>query len=72
MNRNRARLTPVDVVLFGVVLFLLSRLAIPVYEVVQGSDIGTAPGYLFAMIFPAMILTVLSLIFITAVSGGAS
>jgi len=71
---DRARLTPVDVVFFGVVIFILGHLAGPVYQILaeNSADLGTGTTYLFQMIFPAMILTVLSLVFLTAVSGGAS
>ncbi|WP_147435662.1 hypothetical protein [Halobellus sp. Atlit-38R] len=71
---DRARLTPVDVVFFGVVIFILGHLAGPVYQILgeHSTDLGTAETYLFSMIFPAMILTVLSMIYLTAVSGGAS
>jgi len=68
----RARLTPADLIVFGVVIFLISRLAVPVYDLLSQSQVGTAPGYLLQMIFPAMILTTLSLIYLTAVSGGAT
>lgn len=71
---DRARLTPVDVVFFGVVIFILGHLAGPVYQILSenSADLGTGTAYMFYMIFPAMILTVLSLVYLTAVSGGAS
>jgi len=69
---DRARLTPVGVVFFGVVLFLLSHLAGPVYQMQNSGSLGTAEMLLFRMVFPAMILTVLFLVYATAVSGGAN
>jgi hypothetical protein len=71
---DRARLTPVGVVFFGVVLFLLSHLAGPVYQMIEqnSGSLGTAEMLLFRMVFPAMILTVLFLVYATAVSGGAN
>lgn len=69
----RARLTPVDVVFYGVAIFLLAVFAKPIYTVMNDNAgyLGTGEGYLFQLIFPAVILTVMSVIWLTAVSGGA-
>lgn len=66
---DRARLTPVDIVFFGVAAFLLALMSNPVYQVLYDSTMGTGSSYLFQLMWPAMIVTVLTMIIITAASG---
>lgn len=74
MGADRARLTPVDVVYYGVAVFLLGILAGPIYTVLDDSSgsLGTAEAYLFQLVFPAMVLTVLTVVYVTGASGGAT
>jgi ABC-type transport system involved in cytochrome c biogenesis permease subunit len=69
----RARLTPVDVVFYGVALLLLSFMAEPIYTTLRDNAdrLGTGEAYLFQLIFPAMILTLISVVYLTGASGGA-
>lgn len=73
MMDYRARLTPVDVVYYGVALFLLAILAEPMYIVLTDNAhrLGTGEGYLFQLIFPALLLTLASVVYLTGASGGA-
>lgn len=70
---DRARLTPVDVVFYGVALLLLAFMAEPMYSTLRDNagHLGTGEAYLFQMIYPATILTLMSVIWLTAASGGA-
>ena len=69
---DRARLTPIDIVYYGVGLFLLGVFAKPIYMVLNGNagELGTGAGLLFQMIFPSMVVTLMVVVFVTAVSGG--
>lgn len=69
----RARLTPVDVVFFGVALMLLAFFADPIYTVMRdnASSLGPGEAYLFQMIFPALVVTIMSVVYLTGASGGA-
>ncbi|WP_049970762.1 hypothetical protein [Haladaptatus cibarius] len=77
MTRNysdtRGRLTPVDVVYYGVAVLLLGFLAEPMYTVMNDNagELGTGTAYLFQLAFPAMVVTVLTVVYLTGVSGGA-
>jgi len=70
----RARLTPVDVVFFGVAIFVLTLLAEPMYTTMhnRAGALGTGEAYIFQLIFPAAIGTVFVLLIATAASGGTS
>jgi len=72
---NRARLTPVDVVFYGVALALLAFFAEPIYTVMRDSasagHLQTGEAYLFQIIFPALIVTIIIVTYLTAASGGA-
>jgi len=59
--RDRGRLTPVDVVFFGVGLAALAFLAEPFYSLLnqQQSSLGTGTELLFTMIVPGLVLTLL-------------
>ncbi|WP_423745095.1 hypothetical protein V5735_03455 (plasmid) [Haladaptatus sp. SPP-AMP-3] len=69
----RGRLTPVDVVYYGVAVLLLGFLAKPMYLVMNdnGGELGTGTAYLFQLVFPAMVVTVLVVVYVTGASGGA-
>lgn len=71
---DRARLTPVDIVYYGVALLLLGFLAEPMYLVLndQAGELGTGSGLLFQMIFPSLVVTLMFVVFLTGVSGGAN
>lgn len=70
---QRARLTPIDVVIYGVVGLLLAIFGPMIYTVLRDSagSLGTGEAYLFQMVFPAMIVTLMFVVYLTAVSGGA-
>jgi len=70
---DRARLTPVDVVYFGVAVFILGHFAGPIYTVLGDSAGSLGPGeaFLFQMIFPALLLTIISVVYLTAATGGS-
>lgn len=70
---SRARLTPVDIVYYGVVLTTLAIMAEPIYNALtnNAASLGTSEAYVFQLVFPAAIVTVLTMIYYTAVSGGA-
>lgn len=69
---SRGRLTPVDVVYYGTALLLLSFLAAPMYQVMNdnASSLGAGSGYLFQLVFPAMVITIVSVVYLTGASGG--
>lgn len=69
---DRGRLTPVDIVFYGVALFLLGILAGPIYTVLADSagSLGTGTELLFHMVFPAMILTIMTVVYLTGATGG--
>jgi len=72
MMGTRARLTPVDVVYIAVSIAVLS-FSVPVLYEVMGSNsdlIPTGSLYLFQLITPVLVLTILSVTFIVAVGGG--
>lgn len=74
LRDDRARLTPVDIVYYGVALFLLSIFARPIYQVLNDNagELGTGEALVFQMVFPALVVTLLFVVFLTAASGGAS
>lgn len=72
MMDDRARLTPVDVVIYGVAFMLLAIFAPMVYTVMRDNAgfLGTGEAYLFQMVVPALIVTLMFVVYLTAVSGG--
>jgi hypothetical protein len=69
---TRARLTPVDVVFIGVAIFVLGNLAPAVYTVLSNNsgELSTGAAYLFQLVFPGLIMTILIVTYVTGVSGG--
>ena len=69
---DRARLTPVDVVYFGVGFLILAFMAKPIYTVLNSnaSELSAGAAYLYQMIFPAMIITLHTVVYLTGASGG--
>lgn len=72
MRTERARLTPVDIVYYGVAVLLLGLLASPMYTVLNDNagELGTGEALLFQMMFPAMLLTVMGIVYLTGATGG--
>lgn len=70
---DRARLTPVDVIIYGVALFLLASLIGPIYTLLdaKAGELSMGTGLLFQMIVPAMLVMLLSVVYLTGASGGA-
>lgn len=73
LGDDRARLTPVDVVYYGVALMLLGFLARPMYRVMNDNAgaVGTGTAYIFQMVYPALLVTLLVVVYTTGASGGA-
>ena len=71
---DRARLTPVDIVYYGVAVLLLGFLAQPMYQVLNDNagELGTGEAYLFQLVFPALVVTIMVVVYLTGASGGAS
>lgn len=69
---ERGRLTPVDVIFYGVALLLMGFLAAPIYSTLNAnaSSMGTGVGYLFQLVFPALVITILYRVYTTGASGG--
>lgn len=69
----RGRLTPVDVVFYGVAIFILAIMASPIYTLLSqnSGSLQTGEAYLFQMVFPALIGTIMTVIILTAASGGS-
>ncbi len=70
---NRGRLTPVDIVYYGVAVLLLGFLAEPMYTVLNDNagSLDTGTAYLFQLVFPALVVSVLTVVYLTGASGGA-
>lgn len=68
----RARLTPIDVIFIGLAVFILGNLAPVVYTVFadHADEMSTGAAYVWQLIFPGMIVTILVVIYVTGVSGG--
>lgn len=68
---NRARLTPVDVVFAATSLAMVAFFAQPVYTALNDNAdaLGTGAAYMFQMLMPALIVTLLFVVFATAVGG---
>lgn len=73
LGDTRARITPVDVVMFAATLAALGFLIAPMLTIVNNNahHLSTPTGYLFAMIPPALLMTLLIVIWKTAVGGNA-
>ena len=71
-SASRGRLTPVDVVFYGVAIFLLAIFADPIYTLLSqnSGSLQTGEAYLFQLIFPALVGTIMTVILLTAASGG--
>ena len=69
---ERARLTPVDVIYYGVALLLLGFLAAPMYTVMNDNagELGTGTAYIFQLAFPSMVVTIMFVVYLTGASGG--
>lgn len=67
----RARLTPIDVVFLGIAIFILGNLAPPVYTVLadNAGEMSTGAAYVWQLIFPGLIVTILVVTYVTGVSG---
>jgi len=70
---QRARLTPVDIVFYGVALFLLGVMAEPMYTVLtdNAGELGTGAGYVFQLVFPGLVMTIMIVVYLTGVTGGS-
>jgi len=69
---DRARLTPVDAVFIAVAIFVFGNLAAPVYTVLANNtgSMSTGAAYVWQLIFPGLIMTILIVTYVTGVSGG--
>ena len=67
----RARLTPVDVIYIGIALFILGNLAPAVYTTFSNNagEMSTGAVYVWQLIFPGMIMTIIIVTYVTGVSG---
>lgn len=71
---DRARLTLVDVVFLGASIAVLSALVPPLYDLLnqQASQLGTGELYLFQLVVPGIVLTLLVVMLATAATGGSA
>jgi len=69
---DRARLTPIDAIFIGVAIFVLGNLAPAVYTVFSNNagSMSTGTAYVWQLIFPGLIVTILVVTYVTGVSGG--
>lgn len=69
---SRGRLTPVDVVFYGVAIFCLAIFAEPIYTLLNSNagSLQTGEAYMFQLIFPALIGTIMTVVLLTGASGG--
>lgn len=73
MNRDRrGRLTLIDVIWLGVSLFLIGVMAGPIFTVVDNhaAILGTGPAYMFRIVVPGLIVTLMVVLWVTAIGGG--
>jgi hypothetical protein len=70
----RGRLTPVDIVFYGVALFTAALFAEPWYSTLRGNagQFGAGEAYIFQLIYPAFLITLMSMVYLTAASGGST
>lgn len=70
----RGRLTPVDIVFYGVAVFLVGQLSVPIYTVLSNNagEMGTGTAYLFQMVFPGLVMTILIVVYLTGATGGSA
>lgn len=68
---DRARLTPVDVIYIGVGIAVLAFLVEPLYMLMNANagELGKAEAFLFQMIVPGIVMTILYVMYSTAISG---
>jgi hypothetical protein len=68
---DRGRLTIVDVVFIAVSVAVLAALAPAVYTLLQqqAGELGTGSGYLFQMVVPGIVATLLVVTYATATGG---
>lgn len=68
---DRARLTPVDVIFIAVGFAVLAFLSEPLYTVMndQASTLGKPEAFLFQLIVPGIVLTMLYVTYATAIGG---
>lgn len=68
---DRARLTPVDVAHYGVAVFILGILIVPIYMLLNSNTgaLGMGDAYMVRMVVPAALLTIFVTIMATAVEG---
>lgn len=71
-SADRGRLTPVDVLLFGAAALVLLLMAGPWYTMLSqnASELGAGSGYVFQLVFPVLVITLLYCIYVTGASGG--
>lgn len=69
---RRARLTLIDVIFMGVSLFVIGIVAGPVFEILddQAGVIGTGPAFMFRIVVPGLIVTLMVVIWRTSLGGG--
>lgn len=72
LSDTRARLTPVDVVYYGVALLILAFFAGPMYTVMNDNagQLGTGTAYLYQLVFPGLVATLIFVVYLTGASGG--
>jgi len=74
MTHDRGRLTPVDVVFVGVALAALAGLAPALYDALgqQSGNLGQGTELLMQMLAPALVVTLLVVVYRTSLLGGGS
>ena len=71
MSGSRGRITIVEVVFFAASIAVLAFVTEPMYSILDqyASELGTGEAFLFRMVVPGLIMTVLVLVYTTAVGG---
>lgn len=74
MSVSRGRLTPVDVILFGVAVFILGNFIPPIYKLMNdnASSLGTPAAYLFQLVIPSLALSIMVVVYVTGATGGSA
>jgi len=64
-------LTPVDVILYGTAVFLVGVFSPLIYSVLDSNaaEFTVGSGLVWQLIVPAVIVTILSVVYLTAVGG---
>jgi len=70
-HSNRGRLTPVDVVFIGVSVAMFAFLMEPFYTLLQDANLGVGAGFLFQMIPAGLVMSLLVVVYATALTGGS-